>query len=204
MRDRGAFGWAVRTGRGGDGRAGARPFTPRPGAHRPGGGPIRAGTRTGRGLASPDGRTARADRWIQAQRSSAAVTSELCEAVGATTLKAFPRLAQWESREVPEHDAWLFFARLPAPGAAEVPNHHLTNIGSDHRHHVRRALQRRHALSRSISVRPELLDSIVQKLDRFLRVVEHVFADPSTRRPARYSICVFVDCSSSVSFSSPA
>ena len=67
MRDRGAFGWAVRTGRGGDGRAEARPSPARPGAHRPGAGPIRAGTRTGSGLASSDGRTARADRWIQAK-----------------------------------------------------------------------------------------------------------------------------------------
>ena len=47
MRDRGAFGWAVRTGRGGDGQAEARPSPPWPVAHRPGGGPER-----GR---SPDG-----------------------------------------------------------------------------------------------------------------------------------------------------
>ena len=71
MRDRGAFGWAVRTGRGGSGRAGARPFTPRPGAHRPGAGPTGAGARTGSGLARPDGRTARADRWIQAELAGA-------------------------------------------------------------------------------------------------------------------------------------
>src|SRR3954447_7682760 len=67
MRDRGAFGWAVRTGRGGDGRAEARLFPPWPGAHRPGGGHAVAGARTGSGLARPDGRAARADRWIRVE-----------------------------------------------------------------------------------------------------------------------------------------
>ncbi len=90
MRDRGAFGWAVRTGRGGDGRAEARPFTLWPGAHRPGGGPEGAGARPGSGLASPDGRTARADRWIQAQTVVAATRSAGTTAAIATAPRARP------------------------------------------------------------------------------------------------------------------
>ena len=69
MRDRGAFGWAVRTGRRRDGRAGARSFRLRPGADRPGGGAAGVGARTGSGLASPDGRTARADPSVRDYRT---------------------------------------------------------------------------------------------------------------------------------------